>query len=353
MAAKKSAKVVIIGAGVGGLASGICVQQLCPDAEVEIVAELFSPDTTSDGSAGFWLPYAIGSDVERVLKFATQTYDHLTSLAYSPLAGEIGVQHLSGYTIIAGHLQWIFFFSQEDEPFKDIVDGFRQLTPRELSRFPKLDARSGYFYTTVQVDVTPYLQWLMKRFLAKGGKTRKSKVTSLSEFAGRCDVLVTCCSLGATDLLKDEQIFPTRGQIWRVEAPWVKHFYEYRPPTGLDCCYILPRRNTVVVGGTAQKGDWRTEIDEGDSKKIWDMALKVLPSLAKAKPVDQWAGLRPTRSTVRLEKEVLNVSGQPLKVVHNYGFGGAGVTIHWGCALEAASLVLESLGGRLDLPSHL
>ncbi|MET7442450.1 FAD-dependent oxidoreductase, partial [Streptomyces sp. NPDC005568] len=45
--------------------------------------------------------------------------------------------------------------------------------------------------------------------------------------------------------------------------------------------------------------------------------------------------LRPARDSVRLEREKL--SGGRL-LVHNYGHGGAGVTVAWGCAREAARL---------------
>ncbi|MFC9060166.1 FAD-dependent oxidoreductase, partial [Streptomyces sp. NPDC057074] len=50
---------------------------------------------------------------------------------------------------------------------------------------------------------------------------------------------------------------------------------------------------------------------------------------------DSLVGLRPARDAVRLERETLP-DGRLL--VHNYGHGGAGVTVAWGCAQEAAGL---------------
>jgi D-amino-acid oxidase len=42
-------------------------------------------------------------------------------------------------------------------------------------------------------------------------------------------------------------------------------------------------------------------------------------------------GIRPLRATVRLEREG--------KVIHNYGHGGAGFTLSWGCATEVRRLL--------------
>ncbi len=48
-------------------------------------------------------------------------------------------------------------------------------------------------------------------------------------------------------------------------------------------------------------------------------------------------GLRPAREAgVRIEAEALPDGGL---LVHNYGHGGAGVTVAWGCARAAAALV--------------
>ena len=53
---------------------------------------------------------------------------------------------------------------------------------------------------------------------------------------------------------------------------------------------------------------------------------------------------------MRLELEQLPLEAaaaggrQQLPVVHNYGHGGAGLTLAWGCAADAAALVRQALG---------
>ncbi|NSL43834.1 amino acid oxidase, partial [Streptomyces sp. 8P21H-1] len=48
-------------------------------------------------------------------------------------------------------------------------------------------------------------------------------------------------------------------------------------------------------------------------------------------------GLRPVRGAVRLERVAPDGGGGML--VHNYGHGGAGVTVAWGCAEVVLELV--------------
>ena len=57
----------------------------------------------------------------------------------------------------------------------------------------------------------------------------------------------------------------------------------------------------------------------------------------KARVLNTVVGLRPGRPVVRLEIERRGNS----KIVHNYGHGGAGVTLSWGCAREVRELLLE------------
>jgi D-amino-acid oxidase len=61
------------------------------------------------------------------------------------------------------------------------------------------------------------------------------------------------------------------------------------------------------------------------------------------------SGLRPYRNeTFRLEDETLHgPHGATKLVVHNYGHGGAGITMSWGCAVAARDLVRQHAGAGL------
>jgi D-amino-acid oxidase len=54
--------------------------------------------------------------------------------------------------------------------------------------------------------------------------------------------------------------------------------------------------------------------------------------LSGVQVLEDKVGLRPGRPTMRLEGELLSGDGL---CIHNYGHGGAGVTLSWGCAEEA------------------
>ena len=89
------------------------------------------------------------------------------------------------------------------------------------------------------------------------------------------------------------------------------------------------------MGGTAQKGDWTMEIRKKDEEDILKKCESLWPELDRSKIVGRAVGLRPSRTEVRLEREYLNGK----RIIHNYGHGGAGVTLSWGCADEVVSLI--------------
>jgi len=93
-----------------------------------------------------------------------------------------------------------------------------------------------------------------------------------------------------------------------------------------------------VLGSVDTRGRWDTCTREGDRELILARCNQLAPGVGEAKIVKEAVGLRPCRrGGVRLCQGADIGSG--MKVVHNYGHGGSGVTLSWGCAGEVVRLV--------------
>lgn len=97
----------------------------------------------------------------------------------------------------------------------------------------------------------------------------------------------------------------------------------------------MPQPGGLLLGGTAEEDDWSLTPDPVIAKEIVERCAALRPEIAGARVVEHRVGLRPARPAARLERELLP-GGRVL--VHNYGHGGAGVTVAWGCAGVAARL---------------
>ena len=53
-------KVAVVGGGIIGISSAVRAIETVPNVEVTLIADKFTPNTTGDGSAGFWYPYVCG-----------------------------------------------------------------------------------------------------------------------------------------------------------------------------------------------------------------------------------------------------------------------------------------------------
>jgi len=187
------------------------------------------------------------------------------------------------------------------------------------------------------------------RFRKAGGEVQQRTVSSLQELAGHYDLVINCSGLGSRALAGDGQVRPVRGQVLKVQAPWLSHFIR----EGDGETYVYPGVHSVTAGGTRQADDWRLQADPGDSEGILRRCCLLEPSLAKGKVLAEWVGLRPDRRNPRVERAVLVTEegvggsggggGRRVPVVHNYGHGGAGVTLSWGTALDTLGLVKQCL----------
>jgi D-amino-acid oxidase len=190
------------------------------------------------------------------------------------------------------------------------------------------------------IEMPVYLPYLMNRFAGAGGSVEKRTISSLEEPAREARVVVNCTGLGARELVGDTNMMPIRGQVVRVSNPGLDRFVlDEANPEGVT--YVVPRSGDCIVGGTAEEGAWNTEPDPAVAADILRRCAALEPRLAQAEVLEHRVGLRPGRPEIRLERGD-GADGVPR--VHNYGHGGSGVTLSWGCAEETLGLVREALG---------
>jgi len=286
--------------------------------EVEVISDRFSPDTVSDVAAAIWYPF-LTAPADRADGWGVATYAELERLAEEE--SDSGVRMRDGKEYLREAV---------DPPeWSEDIAAFRILDDSEIPEGYVF----GWQFRAPVIEMPLYMPWLRSRVEALGGSFVQSFVEDLNEVSG--EVVVNCVGLGARELCDDEDVRPARGQIIFIDQdPGIGHF-DQTPET---LTYTIPRSDVTVLGGTAQIDDWGMDIRPEDYDLILSKVEALWPQLDRSKIVGEAVGLRPSRSEVRLEVEYIGEK----KVVHNYGHGGAGVTLSWGCAEEVANLVSQS-----------
>jgi D-amino-acid oxidase len=302
---------IVVGCGVSGLSTAI--RLLESGFKVRIVTRERTPHTTSDIAAAVWYPFRCGPP-DRALLWSRRSFRALRELARDPETGVTMVPGVDLHETEIGEPWW-----------KEAVDDFRAAEEGELAAgYP-----SGHVFTAPVVAMPVYLKWLESRVAALSGTIETRSVASLDALLLEASLIVNCTGLAARELTADEDLHPIRGQIVRVAPGFADRFVQAggqrRPLT-----YIIPREDCTVLGGTADENVWDLEVNPHTSDAILSRCRDLEPELAHAPVLSHAVGLRPGRSEVRLDT-IRHPGGI---IVHNYGHGGSGVTLSWGCADE-------------------
>lgn len=313
-------EVIVIGAGVSGLSSAL--RLLEAGFRVRVIARDVSPRTTSDVAAAIWYIYA-AHPVER-----TQPWG-LTSLREFHSLLDSGAD--CGLSLV--RVREVFRQPVDDPWWRDQVRYFARLNPADLPS----DYVDGFEMDLPVIETTPYLAYLARRVQAAGGSIEQRAITHLRDVYADQRLIVNCSGVWAGEVASDPAVFPIRGQVMRVARDDALLCGYMDDSDDALPIYIIPRSQDVVLGGTAQRGNWSLDVNPQDADSILERCARLLPAARHAAVLSQAVGLRPGRATVRLELEQVTDYAQ-CAVIHNYGHGGAGITLSWGCAGEVAHL---------------
>jgi D-amino-acid oxidase len=309
---------LVVGAGVAGLTTAISLAEA--GLRTRVLTAQPSSRTTSAAAGAIWGPVRCGPP-ERCLEWSRVGLTVLAGLAGEPAAG---VRQVSGREVAeepASPPEWLYL----------LPGGPRMSAPAELPD----GFAAGWRYTAPVVTMPVYLDYLLARLSAAGGTVSAAEVSSLSSLSA--PVVVNCTGIGARDLVPDPQVVPVRGQVVVVRNPGIEEFYVNHTMHGTDYVYLLPHGDVVLLGGTAEDDAWDLAARPSVAERIVRDCSVVDARLRGAEIVEHRVGLRPYRPSVRLEAQDL---GAGRVLWHNYGHGGGGVTLSWGCAREITEAVL-------------
>lgn len=298
--------VLIIGAGVIGLTTAVTLAEAGHHVRV-LTAEL--PQATTSAVAGaLWGPWLV-EPRSRVLRWAQHSLGVLRDLAAQP---GTGVRIARGFQ--ASNLR------------RELPDWAGLLTDRRPCTAAELPAGYAYgiCYAAPLVDMPVHLTYLTARLCQAGGTIEQHHLTGLEEATRLSAIVVNCAGTGARQLAGDISLYPVRGECVVVTNPGLTDFVEIDTGDSTDLTAIYPHPTHVVLGGTAQAHRWDRRPDQATAHAIRTRCATLEPRLHDVAVLDQRVGLRPTRSTIRLERDTTITSAQ---VIHNYGHGGAGVSL--------------------------
>jgi D-amino-acid oxidase len=148
--------------------------------------------------------------------------------------------------------------------------------------------------------------------------------------------VINCAGIGARELVQDVDLEPHRGQVAIV--PRINRLSCAIVCDDAPLMYAIPRTTDCVFGGTNARSE-NLAADPATTARIVAECSRVL-NIDKPNVFAERVGLRPFRkSGVRLERDQLS-DGRT--VIHNYGHGGAGFTLSWGCAEALCGVGLSS-----------
>lgn len=357
-------KIDILGSGIIALSTAVRAQELGHQARLLFTDP--SARSTSDGflsaakststswaAAAFWTPFATGR-YKRA--WALDTLHRFRSLSQ-----DVGSR--AGVTLGA-----VYFYFQDREA---IEEGKRDSLWWMSNPLTFAKNRNEVFVEPISVavrdaefrfrtvcrlpivEMTRYLPYLVGyaneigvEFQAKRILLDRSDVDS----KGVADAKVVACGgwTPATLGISDDELTGISGQIFEStfsDASGIAHeVHSAQMADGSRPVYVVTNAETAWLGGTAfsdsfelgRHGPDYCSVEESRvTEEVQQLTGQQLSTATD--PFDRRVGIRPYRTSVRIEK-IVN-SDLSLPVVASYGHGGAGISLSWGSANEAIRLL--------------
>ena len=376
-----SSHILIIGGGVTGLVTAWTM--LDKGYRVTVVSKEWATfgsaqRLTSQIAGALWEfpPAVCGQHTDKISlarskKWCMVAYDIWRAISESPeLSKKAGVKMCPSDFYFPERIDHDSFQrSKMEEIMESGVVGFRRGT--HLIRERRVDPTEGgvdaYEIQAPVIDTDTSMAWLTDLVKSKGAELVTDEITEdLIDIEDdlcdqyNADVIINCTGLSGATLAGDSTCYPIRGALIRVindgkDFPKVTAGLTISSDASYDneIVFIVPRSdNILVLGGITEPHESGLDLtlDSPIIKRMKERCERFLPDLKKARldpkyPLAQ--GLRPFRGkNIRVEREQRRTGSQPSRVIHNYGHGGAGWTLSFGCSGDVLKLAQQTLAEK-------
>lgn len=362
-------EIIIIGAGVSGITTGLVLQllgystEIYTDQIIENFNEQGDPAFASLYPAASVIPHTVYSDrLESLYKPSQKIFYHLRK------------QSFEGLTF---HKHYEVFEDEKEPPsYLDWMLNVRSLEDQQdVPRRNDDITLYGWVFDCFFTDWPVYFPYLISLYRQSGGNIQKKSLSKEDISELPAEIVVNCSGLGSRLLFEDEAPHElVRGHLLHVsETPLHTNSegeilsYNYTPKAEIYSdakgnpvdVYWYPRKDGWILGGSRQygtvdtSGNWNGDKTVAGSyekdnisypRQIWDLNREVLDCSYgldlktfnnNVTPLKGYRYIRSRPNGLRLESEEINDK----LIIHNYGHGGAGITLSWGCAIEIQQII--------------
>ncbi len=357
---KNEPKVLVIGAGVSSITTAISLKSQGFDVSImsrELPGQKppQNPQFASLFPSASVIPHSVSHpELNRLFEDSQDVFRLLEK------------HHVPGLTF--HHHFELFAFSEPFASYTEALYAFREFDPERWNpAHPELSTASGWEFQALFAEWPIYFPFLM-RSAEKAGipiENREVDLNALAEL--KADIIINCSGIGSS-VLEQEAQPPgiSRGHLLYVkDAPLLRdpehQVVSYNVSTGTytnsageaQDVYCYPRSDGWILGGSRQPGtldedgNWVGEPDTESSfpEEIRNLNREIilhtfgvdLHDFPDQEELIAYRYLGDRQKGLRLEAEVC----ADRLVIHNYGHGGAGVTLSWGCAFEILKLLAD------------
>lgn len=357
-------KVAVIGAGISGITTAVLLQQNGYEVSVYTnehpLKENKNPYFASQFPSASIIPHSVfHPDIIEIFKLSQLFFSKLYEISFTGLTKH---EHFE-----------LFAFENSIDDYAPLISGYETLSDLGWHpRHPEIPIKSGWKFNCFFADWTDYFPQLVHSFLQNNGAFISGAVDLNSYATINEDIIINCSGLGATQFTdEDKSPLILKGHLLKInnsvelKSPsgnTVSYNFSAGPEIYADSfgtpfdVYCYPRKHDWILGGSRFKGtldsngkwiskdelsqQFPTQIESLNSEIIKETFGTDLSEFREKEYQHSYRYVRNKKKGLRLESE--NTSDR--LIIHNYGHGGAGVTLSWGCAFTILQMIIKKTG---------